>query len=275
MSQLRKIRYRLFSWRKFHKLEPADVEIDVIIPVVEKDLRILPMCIEGVKRFISHKIKNIYIVSPECQAIVDFCKDNNLSFVDETTVFGFKPSELNLITDTGIDRSGWLFQQFVKLSGNIGTCRYYLCIDADHILIRPHVFLTKNYDTVFYMSYEKHKPYYDIISKILPEVKFASLSYVSHKMLFDKRSLDEMKNRITENGNGKPWQTVILENIDRSTVSGFSEFETYGNFLSKQVQRPWLQKRLKYKNIRDFDTLCRKYGNFRWSLTFPEYREEK
>ena len=275
MSQIRKILYRLYSWRRFAELTPADVEIDVVIPVVEKGLKILPLCLEGVRTCVAHKIKDIYIVAPQSPLIDDFCNRHGLTFVDETSVFGYKPSELNLITDDGVNRSGWLFQQFVKLSGNVGTCRYYLCIDADHVLIRPHVFLTDKEETVFYMSYEKHQPYYDIIRRLFPDMRLASLSYVSHKMLFDKVALGELKSAISRAGGGKPWQSVIMDNIDRSTISGFLEFETYGNFLSSQVRRPWLQKKLKYKNLKDFDTLRNKYAKCRWSLTFPDYREKK
>ena len=83
MSQLRKIRYRLFSWKKFPELVPADVDIDVVIPVVEKDLRILPLCLQGVRRNVAHNIKNIYIVSPDNVAIRDFCNKNELVFVED------------------------------------------------------------------------------------------------------------------------------------------------------------------------------------------------
>ena len=40
--------------------------------------------------------------------------------------------------------------------------------------------------TVFYMSYEEHQPYYDNIHRLMPNLPLASLSYVDHKMLFDK-----------------------------------------------------------------------------------------
>ena len=39
MSQIRKIRYRLFAWRWFPELKPAQEPIDVVIPLVAKDLR--------------------------------------------------------------------------------------------------------------------------------------------------------------------------------------------------------------------------------------------
>ena len=157
MSQLRKIRYRLFAWKRFPQLQSSAEAIDVVIPIVGKDLRILPLCLEGVYHCVAHPIQQIYIVAPAQDEIVCFCEEHGLQFVDEREVLGFGPKELNLQIQNSdgsqSNRSGWLFQQLIKLSGRVGTCQHYLCIDADHVLIRPHVFLTQDNKTVFYMSY--------------------------------------------------------------------------------------------------------------------------
>ena len=75
-----------------------------------------------------------------------------------------------------------------------------------------------------------------------------------------------------------PWQQAILHTLDRNEISGFSEFETYGNYAlenSNPILRPWQQKRLKRKHIADYDTLCRKYARpYRWTLTFPDYMKQ-
>ncbi|MBQ3806164.1 MAG: hypothetical protein II844_10250 [Prevotella sp.] len=277
MSEIRKLRYRLFSWRSYPKLTPSAEPIDVVIPIIAKDLRILPLCLEGVRHCVANKICKIYIVAPDQKEIRMFCDEHKLEFVDECAVFGYSPKSLNLITAGGLDRSGWLFQQFVKLSGNVGTCRHYLCIDADHVLVYPHVFLTSEGKTVFYQSYEEHLPYYDMIQRLLPGMEISRLSYVDHKMLFDKQKLAKLQQAISENGGGKPWTEVVLDKIDRSTHAGFSEFETYGNFVSddEKVLRPWLQKRLPYSKIADYDTLRRRYGSKRrWAITFPDYMKQ-
>ena len=125
MSEIRKLRYRLFSWRSYPKLTPSAEPIDVVIPIIAKDLRILPLCLEGVRHCVANKICKIYIVAPDQKEIRTFCDEHKLEFVDECAVFGYSPKSLNLITAGGLDRSGWLFQQFVKLSGNVGTCRHY------------------------------------------------------------------------------------------------------------------------------------------------------
>ena len=274
MSQLRKIRYRLMAWRRFPPLQPAKENIDVVIPIVKKDLAVLPLCLKGVRRQVQHPIKNIYIVAPNEQEIVDFCSRNQLTFIDELTVFGFSPKSLNIrVTEkNGLerDRSGWLFQQLVKLSGCVGTERYYLTIDADHVLIRPHVFLTESRQTVCYMSYEEHQPYYDNIRKLMPGLRLDKLSYVDHKMLFDKQQLQKLHEELTRRF-GCSWTEAIVQNYDRSSFAGFSEFELYGNFLTNKVQRPWLQKRLRYKQLADYATLCKQWQRSRWSLTFPDY----
>lgn len=276
MSQLRKIRYRLFAWRKFPELEASEEAIDVVIPIILKDLKILPLCLEGVRRCVAHPIAAIYIVAPAEKEIIQFCEANQLVFVDETSVFGFGPRDLKLEIHTPdgqtLNRSGWLFQQFLKLSGRVGTSRYYLCIDADHVLIRPHVFLTHSGETVFYMSYEEHQPYYENIHKLLPGLPLDRLSYVDHKMLFDKTQLRMLHEQLERSGH--PWTEVILQSYDRSCHAGFSEFELYGNFVKKKVQRPWLQKRLSYQKLKDYESLRKIWSRSRWSLTFPDYMND-
>ena len=277
MSQLRKIRYRLFAWKRFPQLQSSTESIDVVIPIVGKDLRILPLCLEGVYHCVAHPIQQIYIVAPAQDEIVRFCEEHELQFVDEREVLGFGPKDLNLQIRNAdgfqSNRSGWLFQQFIKLSGKVGTCQYYLCIDADHVLIRPHVFLTQDNKTVFYMSYEEHQPYYDNIHRLLPDLVLDKLSYVDHKMLFDKQQVERLHQALTQ-GTGLSWTDVVLKSYDRSSFAGFSEFELYGNFVVDKVQRPWLQKRLPYKKMADYDTLQRQWSRSRWSLTFPDYMRQ-
>jgi len=276
MSQIRKIRYRLFAWRHFPELKPSQEPIDVVIPLVAKDLRIFPLCLEGIRHCVPHPIKDIYIVAPPQDEVIQFCQANGLVFVDESTVFGFNPKEINLKVNwsdgTIKDRSGWFFQQLLKLSGKVGTCRYYLCIDADHVLIRPHVFLTEDSKTVFYQTYEYHQPIIVHPHRFLPELQLDNLSYVDHKMLFDKEQLKVLQETISKRW-GKPWLDAAIESYDRSlaTPSAFSEFEIYGNFVKDKIRRPWLQKRVSYKKLADYDTLCKQWGGSRWSLTFPDY----
>lgn len=67
-------------------------------------------------------------------------KEHHLIFVDENEVLPITKKDINYICKDGRDRSGWLFQQLLKLAGNIGTCENFITIDSDHILLKPHTF---------------------------------------------------------------------------------------------------------------------------------------
>lgn len=264
------------QWEKWQHetVIPSPVPIDIVIPIVRKDLDILPLCLEGVRRQVRHPIADIYIIAPEEKAITDFCRSEQVTFVEESTILGFGPREIGLIArrkdGSTVDRSGWLFQQLLKLSGNIGTCSHYLTVDADHILLRPHAFLDEQGNTIMYMSDEYHGAYYNNIRRLTGHRYFSLLSYVGHKMLFSKNELARLRKRI-ENHNGKTWTEAIIGAYDRMETSGFSEFELYGDFLQKKKKLPWRQQRLSYWQLADYQTLADTYGPRYLSITFPCY----
>lgn len=261
---------KLFSLIPLAMPAPAKDPIDVVIPVTLKDLNVLPLCIEGVRRCVTNSICKIYIVSHCSKDVVRFCNANDCVFVDEDSVLGIKRDKIGIRLHNGVDRSGWLFQQFIKLSGKIGECDCYLCIDADHVLIAPHTFLGKRKIPVFYMSDEYHAPYYEMIKKLLSTKQFSFLSYVSHKMLFDKNDLIELQQEIEKN-TGLSWIEAIVYYYDRGEMSGFSEFELYGNFKQEKKLRHWRQKSLIRTEMKTYDELRLRYSSTFMSLTFPDY----
>lgn len=249
------------------------ISIDIIIPIIEKDLVILPLCLEGLKNNVSHKIENIYIIAPDNKLIKEFTKVNNLIFVDENTVLGYSSKDINYTTTNGLNRSGWIFQQLLKLSGRVGTSRYYLVIDADHVLIKPHVFITDNNLMVFYQSSEFHFPYYKIIYNLIRIHYMPLFSFVSHKMIFDKEELKKLQQKIEICSRKKlHWDEIILSSLNPNEPSCFSEFELYGNYIekTKKILLPWRQKALKKNKLTSCDNLKNIYSKY-WSVTFPSY----
>lgn len=257
-----------------HSVKPnLTIEVDVVIPIIEKDLLILPLCIESVKNNVVHPIKDIYIVAPDCDAIKAFTLANNLRFVDENTVMGYSPKDINLITKNGLNRSGWMFQQLIKLSGQIGTSRYFLAIDADHILLKPHTFITEDNRMVFYMSSWWHFPYLRNIKKLIKFYPRCLLSYISHKMIFDKEELKALHSTIeTRNTGSNCWDKIILSYFDTSESSGFSEFELYGNYIpfDKKIFLPWREKALTEDSLSSYTNLKMTYSKY-LSITFSSY----
>ncbi|MBO9598727.1 MAG: hypothetical protein J7559_13035, partial [Cohnella sp.] len=54
--------------------------------------------------------------------------------------------------------------------------------------------------------------------------------FVTHYMLFDKSKLNSLK-RAIEARHGTRWYQAILKSVNRSKQFGFSEYETYGNYV--------------------------------------------
>jgi hypothetical protein len=224
---------------------------------------------------VTQPIENIYIVAPNEPEILDFCLKNELTYIDELTVIGYGPKQINLINPmSGANRSGWLFQQLIKLSGQVGTCQHYLCIDADHVLLQPHVFFTEQEQTVFYMSAEYHAEYYANLARLSKDHVNSSayFSYIAHKMLFDKQQLDTVRNELSTINN-TPWDLAILASLDRTNDAGFSEFELYGNYYpaANKLKRPWNNLNLKYEDILSYNLLQKTYAHKYKALTFSEW----
>lgn len=274
---VRRCFYQIFKIfvRSFKTMPKANTteKIDIIIPVIEKDLHILPLCLEGIRKCINNHIDNIYIVAPHNENIIEFSKRNNLTYIDELSVLGYSADSLKLMINNIGDRSGWLFQQLIKLSGNIGDNRYFIVIDSDHILIRPHTFLTLDNNPVFYMSHESHYPYYENYKRLFGYFPFSTLSYVSHKMIFDKEELKKYHAEIEKkHPNLGRWDKIIRTLYNKNELSGFSEFECYGHFYSKEkIRFPWFQQALYYKQIDSYVELKKRYERKCLSLTFPAY----
>ena len=271
----RKWRYARFDHSSPRSL-PAmrDATVDLIIPVTEKDLTILPLALEAARRNISHTIAGIYIVAPESEKIREFCVAEGLEFVNEQTVMGYGPKQIGLkITEPTCDRSGWLYQQLLKLSGRVGKSPYFITLDADHILLREHTFITDEGKLVFYRSREHHTPYYDNIRRLIGMETGQGLSYVAHKMVFERESLAQLRAEIEKRNPGKSWDRAIIDSVDRTQISGFSEFELYGHFIedAHKCALPFRNHHFRYSKLDTLDRLTARYSGRYAAITFPEY----
>ncbi|QWD14762.1 hypothetical protein G6702_01740 [Polynucleobacter paneuropaeus] len=220
--------YRIYSIEKVFNY--SNIKIDVVIPCIEKDINCLKYTIESIRKNILHPIGNIYIISPVSNIIESFCKNNLCIYIEEDTVLPLKKKEIIYKVD-GEDRSGWLFQQLLKLGADLITKEdHYLVVDADTIFLKSHKFIEKgNY--ILRFSDEFHIPYYKTYEKLFLKKIVSPVSFITHNMLFSKIKLRKMKSTI-EKIHSKSWFQAIIQNIDHSENSSFSEYELYGNFLA-------------------------------------------
>ncbi|MFA5393868.1 MAG: glycosyltransferase [Candidatus Ratteibacteria bacterium] len=230
----RKIRLFWLKWIKsrfdvnLQRVVSSNIKLDVLIPAVEKDLEVLPYAIDGARENIRHPIGEIIIVAPDSERIKALCEIKGCRFVNEDSVLPIVKKNVKFTVD-GMNRSGWLFQQFLKLSGDIICSQnYYLVLDVDTVLLRPQVFLHKQ-KTLFNCSKEYHKPYFTMYASLLGRKPAYPVSFVSHYMLFEKDKIRKLK-AVIEERNGAKWYDAIIKKANDGEGK-FAEYETYGNFV--------------------------------------------
>ena len=207
----------------------SDKKIDVLITAINKDLITLPLVIENLRKHLKHPIGSIYIISPDDQEIKRLCAETNCINVPENSVLPIDKNDINYYPK-GIDRNGWLFQQFLKLSGDsISSREFFYVIDADTLLACPQVFIVNN-KTLLLHSDEHHHPYFEMYKKLFGTFPSTNLSFVAHQMMFSSKRLKELKNNI-EKMHHKTWYQAIIDHLDLSQLSAFSEYETYGQWM--------------------------------------------
>ncbi|QHW32046.1 hypothetical protein GZH47_15340 [Paenibacillus rhizovicinus] len=207
----------------------SKTKIDVLIPAIEKDLVTLPYVIDAVRKQVKHPIGQIMIVSPDRPRMRNLCRRKGCRFVNENSVLPITKRNIRYRSKKW-ERSGWLFQQLLKMSGdNLGNSNYFLAIDADTVLIRPHVFRI-GAKTLFYCRNWSQPEYFKTYRKLLGRKAASPSSFVTHYMLFEKSKLRRLK-RVIAAKHRMSWYAAILKKMDRTKQFAFSEFETYGNFL--------------------------------------------
>lgn len=269
------IRYLIILFRRFYIyvtffnkkiLYPhPTIKIDIVIPVIDRDFDIFIICFFKLKKHIKNKIDNIYIVS-NSEKIKKYCQINDLKYIDENKILSNYSDLINLFNT---NRIGWLKQQLIKLHGNYGNNDNYLVIDSDHILLSDHIFITNDNKFNFYISSGFHNPYYIIIKKLL-NIKLNHFSYITHKMIINKRILNNLKLDI-ENYTSKRWDLAIIQNINFKEKSFFSEFELYGNYVSSNIKSHvlWNNKDFSRTNF-NLNTINNSNNKFS-SITFSYY----
>ncbi|MFC5700156.1 DUF6492 family protein [Cohnella faecalis] len=207
----------------------SGIIIDVVIPAIDKDLDTLPYVIDSIRKYVRHPIGRIFVVAPNSPKIKAVCHRKGCVFTHESTVLPLRKNQIAYRSKRW-ERSGWLYQQLLKLgSSSIATQRHFLVVDADTVLIRPHRFYADG-KHLFYCRSWSQPEYFVTYRKLLGKKAPRPRSFVTHYMLFDKTKLRSLKNKI-EAKHGTKWYKAILRSINRKKQFGFSEFETYGNYV--------------------------------------------
>lgn len=219
-------------------------KFDVLFLCHEKDREILGRALEYAKKNVLG-CRKIFVLSSENY----FPDDKDVVFVDENR-FSFDKKTIGKFASNG--RAGWYFQQFLKLYFLKVMGREVLdnvlVIDADTIFIKKTGFF-ENGRPCYNIDEGYHQPYYDVMEKVFGFGKQKdSVSGITHHMLFQRKYVEELFKIVSSDGKKEFWIRV-MESVDKNTVSGFSEYDLYLNYMLKYHPDKIKIRKLRFMNF--------------------------
>ena len=173
------------------------------------------------------------------------------------------------------ERAGWYFQQFLKMA----VCdfpdisEHYLIWDSDTIMLQPIQFFSQE-GTVFIKSkLDTHDPYLETYRNLLKRGPQVDFSFIVEHFMVKKQFMKELITAIADQPpSNQLWVWKIMNAIDQAHLShaGFSEYETYGNFVSMHYPESIICRPLpscRYGST-DFGLSPNKYDLFSLSLRY-------
>nr|WP_269205119.1 FkbM family methyltransferase [Motilibacter aurantiacus] len=218
---------------------PAGRPLSVLVPAAGRDVDVLDAVLASLRANLAHPVKGIHLVTDDTSGLRALAGRHGCMLVDEEAVAPLPRSGIDYTVD-GVDRSGWLLQQLVKLRADeiTGDDRV-LVWDADTVAARRQAF-TAGHRTVFDASDEYHRAYDVALQRLLGHGRASRLSFVAHHMLFEADVLRRLRADL-EARSGLPWYEAVLAAVVRDDASGFSEYELYGNYFLRSRPREALR----------------------------------
>ena len=132
-------------------------------------------------------------------------------------------------------RCGWYYQQFLKMRySDICEDDYYMSWDMDTVPLRRMELFDNEGRPYFDTKREFNPGYFKTIENLLGLEKNIAGSFISEHMIFDKAYMRELIEAIMSSSMEEAGLfEVIMDAVDDDYITlGFSEFETYGTFVT-------------------------------------------
>jgi hypothetical protein len=259
------------------RIAKSEVPIDIVIPVIDKDADSLPFVIDSARRMLKHPITGIYLVCPAGSSrIREIADDKGCTVVDESGLLPIGKKDIDYRV-RGTDRSGWLYQQFLKWCGDAFVAQdHYLILDSDTVLSSPQAFMDGD-KLVFDYCDTVHKPYFEAYERLFGHPPACPVSFTSHHTMVERKAMRELKAAL-ESAHGCAWYDAIISTIDREEMSSHSDYDTYGQFFFETRRddmtiRYWANKSLPRDGIWELERYKKIYGGRYRTLSFHEYRK--
>lgn len=217
------------------------------------DLELAKQNIPVIYHFLKPK-KIVLISGRDALPQINQMKLPYIKFLDEDSIapsLSFKKIETLIhLRCRHTKRAGWYFQQFLKMAyAEICEEKWYMVWDVDTIPLRELPFFTEEGTGILDIKSEYHKPYFQTMKKLLDINKTIKESFISEHMLINKNVMTELIKQIEGNkkieGNRFFEKIIQVLSVRELKENGFSEYETYGNFVLKNYPEIYTVRRLR------------------------------
>jgi len=127
------------------------------------------------------------------------------------------------------DRAGWYLQQFLKLNfGRATNVAHYVVWDADTVMLACPEYLQEGH-VLMNSSRQYNRSYFQTYCELFGAPPVLTRSVITQYMLIETRIVHELQAEL-EQRHKCDWVEAILRVIPGTTISEFSEYETYANY---------------------------------------------
>jgi hypothetical protein len=148
-----------------------------------------------------------------------------------------------------LNRLGWYAQQFWKIEALVNSSADRLVIwDADCVPVAPIELFDSKSLPIYMKATENNPAYFQVIEKLIKSSKVCTSSFVIPGFPITKSDLTSLIENL-EMTHGMPWYEALLENIDFSLRSGFSETELLGTWVWKARGGALQQTEVKWERL--------------------------
>jgi hypothetical protein len=214
---------------------------DILITVAEKDFNKLRFVLSSIERNITG-FDEVYCISNV--KIPKNAKECWVNYVLDSEVLDFN---FQRMTGTIKARQGWYKQQYIKLFQNV-TSDEYLVVDADVYFNKKIEIIENGKPTFLFGTDQFHPPYFHFMKNMFDLERVYPFSFINELMYFKRGMIQHILSSIKVNKYGF-FELSVNELNKENNASGFSEYELYGNYVTKYF--PTLYN---YKYIKTYST---------------------
>lgn len=128
-------------------------------------------------------------------------------------------------------RRGWYVQQFIKLFQKV-TLDDYIVVDSDIYINRKIKIIQNGKPSFLFGGDQNHTPYFQLMKEVFDLDRTYNHSFINEIMYFKREIISDLLLRMKIDKYG--FFELVAKVINKQThQSVFSEYELYGNYVSK------------------------------------------